>query len=351
MKKVTVNVNKPYDVIIGSNILSECGERIKSTVGGQRAAVITDSNVAPLYLRSVLDSLEAVGYETDSYTIPAGEQSKSITTLGQILEFLALMGYTKSDVVVALGGGVVGDITGFAAAVYLRGIDFVQLPTSLLAAVDSSVGGKTAIDLLAGKNLAGAFKQPRLVMMDTDTLLTLPNEEFSNGMAETIKYGVLFDEELFDECLNVEMNIEDIIAKCVEYKARIVEQDEFDKGSRKLLNLGHTVGHAIEKASAYSVPHGKAVAVGMVMITRAGERFGITEKGTADRIISLLKVNDLPTEYDFDTDRLAGFAQSDKKRDGGIISLIIPEKIGKCIIKDEPVSRLKDYTKAGSKND
>ncbi len=348
MKKVTVNVNKPYDVIIDNGLLPSCGERIRDLMGGIRAAVITDSNVAPLYLQTVLDSLEQAGYETDSYTFPAGENSKTISTLGQILEFLALMGYTRSDVVIALGGGVVGDITGFAAAVYLRGVDFVQIPTSLLAAVDSSVGGKTAIDLLAGKNLAGAFKQPRLVLMDTDTLSTLPEKEFACGMAETIKYGVLFDEELFDECLNVEMNIEDIIAKCVEYKAKIVEQDEFDRGQRKLLNLGHTIGHAIEKASAYSVSHGEAVAIGMVMIARAGEEMGITQKGTAERIISLLTVNDLPTEFDFDTDRLAGFAQSDKKRDGDTISLIIPERIGSCIIKDEPVAKLKEYTKAGA---
>ncbi len=348
MKIVSVKTSSPYEVIIGQNILKDSGARIRKLLGGEKCAVITDSNVAPLYLQTVLDSLQQAGYQTDSYILKAGEQSKSLANLGDILEFLAIMGYTKTDCIVALGGGVVGDITGFAAAVYLRGIDFVQLPTSLLAAVDSSVGGKTAIDLLAGKNLAGAFKQPKLVLMDTTTLATLPPEEFANGMAETIKYGVLFDEDLFEACADISSNLEDAIARCVQYKADIVEGDEFDRGQRKLLNLGHTIGHAIEKASGFTVPHGNAVAIGTVMISRAGEAMDYTQSGTTDRIIAMLKANNLPIECDYPYERLSGFALSDKKREGQTISLIIPEKIGKCFIKDEPVTRLKDYTKEGT---
>lgn len=349
MTTIKVNAGKPYDVRIGAGILSSLGEDIRALMGGLRAAVITDSNVAPLYLDGVLKNLEGAGYETDSFVFKSGEESKNAETLVEILEFLAMMGYTRTDVVIALGGGVVGDITGFAAAVYLRGVDFVQVPTSLLAAVDSSVGGKTAIDLRAGKNLAGAFKQPRLVIMDTDTLKTLPEEEFANGMAEAIKYGVLFDEELFEsfaEDVTDEM-LESVIARCVAHKARVVEHDEFDRGERKLLNLGHTIGHAIEKASGYSVPHGHAVAIGMAMIARSCEVLGIAEKGTAERIEKMLTKYDLPTSYDCDPIKLAGLALSDKKREGGTISLILPEKIGRCVIKDEPVAELKRYISAG----
>lgn len=349
MTTIKVNAGKPYNVKIGAGILSSIGEDVRALMGGIRAAVITDSNVAPLYLDGVLKNLEGAGYETDSFVFKSGEESKNAETLVEILEFLAMMGYTRTDVVIALGGGVVGDITGFAAAVYLRGVDFVQVPTSLLAAVDSSVGGKTAIDLRAGKNLAGAFKQPRLVIMDTDTLKTLPEEEFANGMAEAIKYGVLFDEELFEsfaEDVTDEM-LESVIARCVAHKARVVEHDEFDRGERKLLNLGHTIGHAIEKASGYTVPHGHAVAIGMAMIARSCEALGIAEKGTAERIEKMLTKYNLPTSYDCDPIKLAGLALSDKKREGGTISLILPEKIGRCVIKDEPVAELKRYISAG----
>lgn len=349
MTTIKVNAGKPYDVKIGAGILCSVGKDIRALMGGLRAAVITDSNVAPLYLDGVLKNLEAAGYETDSFVFKAGEESKNADNLVEILEFLAMMGYTRTDVVISLGGGVVGDITGFAAAVYLRGIDFVQIPTTLLAAVDSSVGGKTAIDLKAGKNLAGAFKQPRLVIMDTDTLKTLPEFELSNGMAEAIKYGVLFDEELFESFadeISDEM-LESVIAKCVQHKANIVERDEFDRGERKLLNLGHTIGHAVEKASGYTVAHGHAVAAGMAMIARSCENLGIAEKGTTERIEKMLEKYNLPTNYDCDPARLAGLALSDKKREGATISLILPEKIGKCIIKDEPVAELKRYISAG----
>lgn len=349
MTTVKVNTSAPYEVHIGKGLLDGCGEMIKTAMKGTKAAVISDSNVAPLYLHRVIKSLEDAGYQTDSFVFPAGEQSKNMTTLAELLEFLAERGYTRSDGLVALGGGVTGDLTGFAAAVYLRGMQFVQLPTSLLAAVDSSVGGKTAVDLKAGKNLAGAFKQPKLVIMDTDTLATLPDEEFANGMAETIKYGVLFDEDLFGRCSGVKDNLEQIIAECIAHKARVVEHDEFDRGERKLLNLGHTVGHGIEKASGFEIPHGKAVAAGMAIIARAGEKLGYTEKGTAERIEVMLERFGLPIDCKYDAKTLTRIALADKKRDGAKISLIIPTKIGECIIKDEPIDQITDYISAGLK--
>lgn len=349
MTTVKVYTGTDYEVTIGSGLLDECGEKIKQTVACEKAAIITDSNVGPLYLDRVTKSLEKAGYKTDSFVFKAGEESKNISTLSDLLEFLAQKQYTRSDVLIALGGGVVGDLTGFAAAVYLRGMRFIQIPTTLLAAVDSSVGGKTAVDLKAGKNLAGAFKQPAAVIMDIDTLNTLPDVEFANGMAEVIKYGVLFDEELFDICSNPKSDIEKLIARCVAHKARVVEIDEFDEGERKLLNLGHTIGHAVEKASEFGVPHGAAVAIGMAMITKAGEKLCSTEEGTSRRVVNMLKANYLPCECEYAPEMLAEIALSDKKRDGGKISLVVPKKIGECVIKDEPIENVIDYIKAGMK--
>lgn len=349
MTTVKVHTGTDYEVTIGTGLLDKCQEIIKQTVPCEKAAIVTDSNVCVLYLDRVTKSLENAGYKTDSFVFKAGEDSKNISTLSDLLEFLAQRQYTRSDVLIALGGGVVGDLTGFAAAVYLRGMRFIQIPTTLLAAVDSSVGGKTAVDLKAGKNLAGAFKQPSAVIMDTDTLNTLPDVEFANGMAEVIKYGVLFDEELFDICLNPKSDIENLIARCVAHKVRVVEHDEFDVGERKLLNLGHTIGHAIEKTSGFGIPHGAAVAVGMAMITRAGEKFGYTEEGTADKVVKMLKANSLPYECEYTPEELTKIALSDKKRDGKMISLILPKKIGECIIKDEPIDKVMDYIKAGMK--
>ena len=283
---INVEANKKYDVVVGSGLLNSCGEMIKAITGVCRAAVITDSNVSKLYLDRVMKNLVKSGFETDSFEFKAGESSKNIETLSEILEFLAANNYTRTDIIVALGGGVVGVIAGFAASVYLRGVRFVQLPTTMLAMVDSSVGGKTAIDLRAGKNLAGAFYQPEIVLADTDTLKTLNKEELANGYAESIKYGAIFDKELFelfDSEISDEM-LEKAIAKCVEHKARVVKNDEFDHGERKLLNLGHTIGHAIENCSGYTIPHGHAVAMGMAMIARASEKMGKCEVGTAEKI-------------------------------------------------------------------
>ncbi len=348
-RTVKINVGGGYDVKIGSGILSKCGEYISAVTGVCRAAIITDSNVERLYLKTAVKSLEDAGFSVDCFVFPAGEESKNISTLSNILEFLAERSFTRSDIVIALGGGVTGDITGFAAAVYLRGINYIQIPTTLLASVDSSVGGKTAIDLTAGKNLAGAFKQPKLVICDVDTLSTLPSEEFANGMAESIKYGVLFSDLLFSQ-LSKDLSSDSLIetvARCVEFKGIVVERDEFDNGERKLLNLGHTIGHAIEKCSNFKIAHGHAVAIGMAMIARAGEALGITKIGTAALIEKALVKYNLPINTDFDTDALVRASLSDKKREGAKITLILPLEIGKCTLKNEPVTELEKYIKFG----
>ncbi|MBQ8623286.1 MAG: 3-dehydroquinate synthase [Oscillospiraceae bacterium] len=349
---IHVETNKKYDVEVGAGLLLTCGDKIKAITGTCRAAIITDSNVSKLYLNKVEKSLEQAGFNTDSFVFKAGEGSKNIETLSDILEFLAENNYTRTDILVALGGGVVGDITGFAASVYLRGVRFVQLPTTLLAMVDSSVGGKTAVDLKAGKNLAGAFYQPEVVLADTETLKTLNRQELANGFAESIKYGVLFDKKLFDlfDCDLDDEKLERAISECIAHKARVVKNDEFDLGERKLLNLGHTIGHAIEKCSGYATPHGHAVAAGMAMIARASEKMGLAEAGTSEKIEKMLLRYNLPVDCDIYEDKELYFTSlGDKKREGGSITLVIPEKIGGSVLRKEAVADLEKYITLGKK--
>lgn len=342
MKTINVSASTEYDVIIGSGILESLGSRCADLLGKSRAAVITDSNVAPLWLDKAVSSLKDAGIDVITYVFPAGEESKCKETLFEILEFMAENKLTRSDFAVALGGGVTGDMTGLAASLYLRGIPFVQVPTTLLAAVDSSVGGKTAVNLTAGKNLMGAFYQPSLVVCDTDTLGTLSPEIFADGMAEVIKYGVIFDRELFDTVKSgkVESNIENVIARCVELKRDVVVKDEFDKGDRQLLNFGHTMAHSIEKLSNFEISHGSAVAIGMVIAAKAGAKLGWSKEDCTAEIIEANQNNSLPVECDFSPAALADVALSDKKRTGGTISFVAPEKIGKCYLKKVPVDVL-----------
>ena len=349
IKTIDVRVNPPYQVHIGAGLLSRCGEFLSKAVGSCRLAVVADSTVAPLYLSTVTGSLRKAGYPVSTYLYPAGEAHKNLATLSGILEFLAAEHLTRSDCVVALGGGVCGDMAGFAAAVYLRGIRYVQLPTTLLSAVDSSVGGKTAIDLKAGKNLAGAFLQPSLVLCDTDTLRTLPPEVFADGAAEAIKTGVLCDESLFSlfDTENLHADIGAIAARCIAFKSSVVEQDEKDNGVRRTLNLGHTAGHAIEKCAGFAITHGHAVAIGMVLIARAAEKLGWNEVPCADRIAAVLRRNHLPTETAYSARQLAEAALSDKKRRGSTISLVIPRRIGECDMKTIPVTELERVFAAG----
>lgn len=343
MKTVTVNASKKYDILIGSGLLPSLGEETKKLGKAQKICIVSEANVWPLYGDTASKSLEDAGFSVVSYVFPPGEESKNGSTFLDLLNFLAQSKLTRSDVIVALGGGVVGDLAGFAAASYLRGIRFIQVPTTLLAAVDSSVGGKTAIDLPAGKNLAGAFCQPSLVLCDTDTLNTLPEDIFRDGCAEVIKYGVLYDPELFShlEENGLHFDRETVITRCVELKRNVVMEDEFDTGARMKLNLGHTIGHGVEAKSHFAISHGKAVAIGMAIVSRASE---CRDTG---RILAILNQFGLPTATEYSAEDLYIYTLSDKKRTGATVNLIIPQSIGNCSIVPTSVENLKSFIQAG----
>lgn len=349
MKTICVETSKSYQVHIGHNLLLQAGEFLKTVCTPCKAAIISDSNVYPLYGKKLEDSLTASGYTVINYVFPAGESSKNGTTYLSILNFLAENEITRSDVLIALGGGVVGDITGFAAATFLRGISYVQIPTSLLAMVDSSIGGKTAIDLPAGKNLVGAFYQPSLVICDLTTLNTLSKEIFLDGCAEVIKYGVLFDAELFEHLWKNGplFDRESVIAQCVTLKRNVVKEDEFDTGIRQMLNLGHTVGHAIEKISDYTISHGKAVAIGMAIIAKAASETGLCDRSVCDRICKILKLFSLPTSTDYSLEALYSGLLTDKKRSLDTLNIIVPQEIGQCSIRKYHTYDVKSFIKAG----
>ncbi len=349
MKTIEVTASRSYRVEIGRGLLASLGEQLRALGTVRKVCIVSDSNVWPLYGAAADESLYAWGFETCHFVFPAGESSKNGETFLELLNFLAENHLTRTDLLVALGGGVVGDLTGFAAASFLRGIRFVQIPTTLLAAVDSSVGGKTAIDLPAGKNLAGAFWQPSLVLCDIGCLDTLPPEVFREGCAEVIKTAILFDEALFAELVKdgLSFDREAVIARCVAHKRDVVRADEFDRGQRQLLNLGHTIGHAVEARSDFSLSHGAAVAIGTAISARAGVRHGICVQGTATRIMWLLQHFGLPIFTAETAEDLAQVALSDKKRSGGTVNLILPEAVGKCRIHPIDVEALTDFIQAG----
>ncbi len=349
IQHIPVRTDPPYTVTIGPGLLKTCGQSLRPLLGDCRLALMADSTVFPLYGERVEKSLREAGFTLVSHVFPAGEAHKNLHTLSQLLDFLAQNQLTRSDCVVALGGGVCGDMAGFAAAVYLRGIRCVQLPTTVLSAVDSSVGGKTGIDLSAGKNLAGAFLQPTAVLCDVDTLSTLPPALFADGAAEAVKTGILSGEELFSaiESGALEREPERVIAACVAYKAGVVERDEKEQGERRLLNLGHTVGHAVELLSGYTILHGHAVAVGLALICRAAERLGWTEEALSQRVCGCLHRCGLPTSTAYSPAQLAQAALSDKKRAGEKITLAVPLGIGRCTQKTIAVTELEAVIQAG----
>ena len=348
METVTVAASRVYPVHIGGGLLDRCGELTAAATAAGRCLVVSDDTVAPLYGARVLASLEAAGLRASLYTFPAGEQSKNLTTYGKLLEHMAREKLTRSDCVAALGGGVTGDMAGFAAATYQRGIDYIQIPTTFLAAADSSVGGKTAVDLEAGKNLVGAFWQPRAVICDTDTFRTLPEDTFLDGVAETVKHGLIADADFFRFLLEADLrgDIDRIVRRDVEIKAAVVGEDEFERGRRKILNFGHTLGHAYEKAGHYEKwTHGQAVAAGMVKAAGLGERLGITPVGTADRIAAVLTALDLPVEISCTAEEYAAAIGLDKKGAGADISVILLEEMGRAIPHKMPKAALLEELK------
>lgn len=349
MRKVKVRASSSYEIIIGESLLDSLGEYARAAVGDCRFCIVTDERVDPLYSSRAADALARCGYESKKFVIGEGESSKNAQNLIALLEFMASEKFTRKDCVIALGGGVVGDLAGFAASIYLRGVRFIQIPTTLLAAVDSSVGGKTAIDIASGKNLVGSFHQPSLVLCDVRTLDTLPPEIFADGCAEVVKYAIINDREMFGrlEEGGIKKDIERVIADCVAHKADIVARDEFDRGERQLLNLGHTVGHAIEACSAYSVSHGSAVAIGTSILIRASAALGLCPESDAERVLALFSSLGLPTRSAFSASELAAAASTDKKRAGESLNLVMPYAIGDTRILTVELGELASYIEKG----
>lgn len=349
MQTISVMSHEPYDVSIGAGLLQQLGTRTAAAVSGRRAVIVTDTHVWPLYGAPARDALCAAGFSVAEFVFPAGESQKNAATYLKLLDFLAAQNVTRSDVLIALGGGVVGDLCGFAAATYRRGMPFVQVPTTLLAMVDAAVGGKNGIDLPSGKNMAGTFHSPRFVLCDTDTLASLPSDIFRDGCAEIVKYAVLYDSALFAQLQahGAAFPRQPVICRCIEHKRDAVRADEYDRGVRRLLNFGHTVGHALETLSQYTLSHGQAVAIGMCAVTRAAIANGECDDALLPQLIDLLEKFGLPTETDIPAQAWLAQICADKKWDGDRICLIVPATVGCCTCKYCSMQELQSWFKAG----
>lgn len=345
--RINVRASRQYDILIGRGLLGSAGKLISEIHAPCKALIVSDDTVFGLYGKTVQTSLENSGFSCECFVFPHGEASKNPQNLIQIVSLAAKLHMTRSDIFVALGGGVTGDLCGFAAATYMRGVEFIGIPTTVLAAVDSSVGGKTAVDLPEGKNLMGAFHQPSRVICDTECFKTLDSHTFADGLAEAAKYGVIRSESLFRRFSgDISGETDNIIAECVTIKKDIVEADEFDHGERALLNFGHTVGHAVEKLSEFKITHGHAVAIGMAVIAKCAEAYGLCENGTAKRIVEVLTKLGLPTETELSAREIASAALNDKKASGKTLSLVLPEKIGRAYVHDIPLNELESFLSA-----
>ena len=340
-------MNVIYDIKRG--LLSQTGKLLSERLKSRRVLLVCDDITASLYAGKVTESLKNAGFDVASFVFSHGEANKTWSTAGSILEAATEAKLTRSDFFISLGGGVCGDITGFAAAVYLRGVKFVQIPTTLLAAVDASVGGKTGVDLGSGKNLAGAFHQPECVLFDPDVIDTLSKEQLDEGKAEIIKHAVLAGGRLYEIASRGALldDIEEVVALNVKIKSKYVEADPCDKGCRQLLNFGHTVGHAIEKCSNYTISHGQSVAMGMVAETKAFVKLYNEKSDILEIIQSLLKKNSIKYDIPYTAKELAQAASHDKKMADGNLNIIAPFGIGNCQLKSIPISRLEEYIAAG----
>lgn len=347
MNTLKVNLgDRSYNILIGKGLIERCGAEIKKISGAKRVLVVTDDTVCALYGDVVKTALEAENFNVKVVSFPAGEMTKSIESLQCLYDEGLHFGITRSDLIVALGGGVIGDLTGFFAATLLRGVPFVQIPTTLLAQVDSSVGGKVAINVPQGKNLVGNFYQPKLVLIDTNVLKTLSNKIFADGMAEVIKYGCILDEALFKTLQRftnreeMESALADIIYACCDAKRKVVEADELDTGERLLLNFGHTMGHVIEKAFNFTeYTHGQGVAIGMVLAARLGEHLALTPSGTEQAVAEILKQYGLPTSVTLDGDWI-NTMKLDKKMQGDTIRFVFLHEVGHAFVKKMPAATL-----------
>ena len=343
MTRIRVKTAIPYDVTVGGGVSRQAAEFIRGELfRAKKAAVVSDSVVDALHGDALASGLRAAGLDAPRFTFKAGERSKNLATYGELIGFLAESRLDRTDVVVALGGGVTGDLAGFAAATFKRGISFVQVPTSLLAMVDSSVGGKTGVDIAAGKNLVGAFHQPRAVFCDTDFLKTLPETWRMDGMGEVLKYAILGDANLFAKLEKEPLAPigECEIAGCIGMKRDIVEKDEREGGMRKLLNLGHTFAHAIEKLSDYTVSHGRAVATGIAMAARTAVKQGTLSAEDGARMEALVAAMGYDTRCGLKTEDMCAAIAGDKKVEGDTIDLVLPQAIGRCFVKKTPLAEM-----------
>ncbi len=338
LKVIKIKTQKPYNVYVKDGAINDVAPYVKNHLIGKNVLVITDDVVSGLYLETIINSLNGMGKTAYSFTIKNGEESKNFDNFKAIIDFLAENEFTRKDTIIALGGGVVGDLSGFVASTYLRGVALVQIPTTLLSAVDSSVGGKTGIDTKKGKNLVGTFYSPKAVVIDTNIIKNLPSAVFNQGYGEVIKYAVL-DKKIYNEISKPNCDLEKVIAKCVAYKNKIVSKDEFEGYQRKFLNLGHTYAHAVEKISGYSVSHGIAVIMGVKKIAQYAYKSGLLNKQDHDKILSLISKTSVPDTC-FGVSEVVSVIKSDKKRQGDYIDLVVPVKIGKVKIIKTHISKL-----------
>ena len=345
MDKIAVNASRPYTVVIEDGLLRSVGALIRQDLGGSKSMVVTDDTVSFLYLDNVISSLRDNGYEAFSFVLSAGEASKNTSNYIRLMTALGDCGLERSDIIIALGGGVVGDIAGFAASTYMRGTRYVNTPTTLLAAVDSSIGGKTAVDLPIGKNLIGSFWNPSLVICDPQTLRTLSPETLNDGYAESIKYGILTDPHMIDVLRTADgfRDYTELIGRAVRVKTQIIEKDESDHGMRQYLNFGHLIGHAIEGYSEYKISHGSAVALGLALESKGCALAGLTDMSVHQDIVHILEEFRFDLTANFTRDDLMPFIRHDKRIRDERIRLIVPEKIGKCGMRDISLDDLPSF--------
>lgn len=351
-----LNVNlpeHPYDIIIKKESLLQVGRWVAQLWQQQKVVLVTDDNVEPLYGREVASQLRSEGFEVFTFTFPAGEASKNLSTVEKLWEFCAQHGLTRSDGVIALGGGVVGDLAAFAASTYMRGIHFLQIPTSLTAQVDSSIGGKTGINSNYAKNMMGTFAQPDGVLIDPEVLKTLEKRDFCEGIGEIVKCGLIADKQLWAR-LNEIQNADELLQEAAyfiraacEVKRKLVVEDEFDQGTRLYLNFGHTIGHAVEAYAGYGqVMHGEAVAIGMVQISKVAERKGLMPEGLTAQIKAVLQKFQLPQTYEpWDEAALFEILSHDKKARGKMIKIVLVPEIGQAQIHEISLQEMKEYLK------
>lgn len=345
MKKFVVSTARPYEIIIEQNIIKNAGAYIKECLPPCHLCIVTDSTVNGLYAQVVMTSLMENGYRTSKIVFPAGEHSKNLTTYTNILEALADEGLNRGDGIVALGGGVVGDLAAFAASTYMRGIAYVQIPTTYMSALDSSIGGKTSVNLQAGKNLAGAFWQPSMVLCDCKTFDSLPPARLMDGAAEAVKSAVISEASLFPHIMT--NDFEYVIERCISIKKSIVEADERDMGLRQLLSFGHTLAHGIEKLSSYYISHGQAVAMGMIIEARGAYKMGLTDTDISTPLEVIFTGLGFDLTCYYSADELYRFALMDKKISGDKITMIVPESLGKCRLQKISLSELKTFIELG----